>query len=160
MTRHYFHLDQVAAQKAIDTLPQIGSNGLDTVKHTNPEVTRTRIQAFISVASSAELLRLQSLVDEFEQDRQKDFNRPKAVFQKTNTQAIAAPRKLEATPECLQTLLELYSLETIGQIFGVTGAAIKKRVLKYGITRQSGRIQSGKLSDDELKSIRESLMKK
>lgn len=160
MTRHYFHLDQVAAQKAINTLPQIGFSGLGTVKLADPEATRTRIQTFISDASPAELLRLQSLVDEFEQNRQEKLKLSEIESEKLSVPAIVASRKLEATPERLQTLLELYSLETIGQIFGVTGAAIKKRVMKYGITRSSGRIQSGKLSEDELKIIRESLLKK
>lgn len=160
MTRHYFHLDQVAAQKAINTLPQIGSGGFNTVKLADPEATRTWIQDFVLNASSAELLQLQAVVTRLEHDRQEILRRSGAVSEKSNTQAIAAPGKLEATPERLQDLLELYSLETIGQIFGVTGVAIKKRVMKYGITRPSGRIQSGKLSEDELKSIRESLLKK
>lgn len=142
MTRHYYHMDQAAAQKAINTLPTIGQEkGLRQA-----EALREKLRRYIEVASHAELERLQLQL----------FPETTPVISDIiDAEALPEPEDdLAVTPERLQFLLPNYSIEAIGQIFGVTGAAIRKRMVKYGIAKPAKRILSGKLNDAELETIR------
>lgn len=65
--------------------------------------------------------------------------------------------KLAPTASSLRQLVAKYSNETIGQIYGMSGSAIHKWLVKFGIKR-SGRVMSGKLDEAELEKIRKKLM--
>jgi integrase len=68
------------------------------------------------------------------------------------------PRTLVPTEAALRQLVKTYSNETIGQIYGMSGSAIHKWLVKFGIKR-SGRVMSGKLDEEALNEIREVLLR-
>ncbi len=67
------------------------------------------------------------------------------------------PRTLVPTEAGLRWLVGKLSNETIGQVYGMSGSAIHKWLVKFGIKR-SGRVMSGKLDDEALQEIREALL--
>ena len=70
-------------------------------------------------------------------------------------EALPEPENaLAITPERLQYLLPDYTIETIGQIFGVTGTAIRKRMKKFNLSRPEKRIVSGVLSDEQIAAVK------
>ena len=66
-------------------------------------------------------------------------------------EALPEPENaLAITPERLQYLLTDYTIEAIGQVFGVTGTAIRKRMKKFNLSRPAKRIVSGVLSSEQI----------
>ena len=66
-------------------------------------------------------------------------------------EALPEPENaLAITPERLQYLLTDYTIEAIGQIFGVTGTALRKRMKKFNLSRPAKRIVSGVLSSEQI----------
>jgi len=66
------------------------------------------------------------------------------------------PRTLVPTEEGLRQLVRIYSDETIGQVYGMTGTAIRKWMRKFGVKR-ARRVLSGKLNDARIARLRDSL---
>lgn len=150
MTRHYLHVTDERKNHAIDALPVLSDTISIEATQVIDRVTLLKcLTDFTSNCSDQELIQLLEFANRLK----------KTTFIHALPQAKAESFPAR-TPANLQSLLKQYSIETIGQIFEVTGTAIRKQILKYGIPRPSGRIQSGKLSEDELISIRESLLKK
>ena len=141
MTRHYYHMDQVAAQRAINTLPTIGND----THNSQLAALRENLRQYIDTADLAELQHLQ------EQLLPGTKALPADIIE---AEALPEPEDvLSITPERLQYLLPNYTIEAIGQIFNVTGTAIRKRMKKYNLSRPAKRIVSGVLSDEQIAAV-------
>lgn len=147
MTRHYYHMDQAAAQRAINTLPSIGNEA----QNVQAAAMREKLRQYIDFANLPELQRLQ------EQLLPEIHSLPADIIE-----AEALP-ELEGipsiTPERLQYLLPEYTIKAIGQIFGVSDTAIRKRMAQYGISKPDKRLQSGVLSNRQIEENRQALRK-
>ena len=64
---------------------------------------------------------------------------------------------LKPTKEALIDLIDTYSNVTLGRIYNISEAAIRKHLNKHGIVR-TRRIESADLSDEDIEKIRRSLM--
>ena len=75
-----------------------------------------------------------------------------------NVPEVSIPTpKLKPTEIALRELILLYSNIGIGEIYGMSEAAIRKHLKKYGIVRAK-RIESADISGDKIQEIREKLM--
>ena len=138
MTRHYYHMDQLAAQRAINTLPAIGKEAPST----QVAALRRKLHQFIDTADLSQLQCLQEQLLSEHQSIPADIIEAEALPEPENALAI--------TPERLQYLLTDYTIEAIGQIFGVTGTALRKRMKKFNLSRPAKRIVSGVLSSEQI----------
>ena len=69
---------------------------------------------------------------------------------------ILAPPKLSPTKEALERLIGRYSNVTIGRIYEMSDVAIKKWMIKFGLSRNR-RIFSPQITEEEIIKIREEL---
>ncbi len=69
---------------------------------------------------------------------------------------VPAPKSLSPTKEALEHLIGRYSNVTIGRIYDMSDVAIKKWMIKFGLSR-SRRIFSSQLTEEEILKIREEL---
>lgn len=66
------------------------------------------------------------------------------------------PKEFRPAASALQYLVAKYSNVTVGKVYGISEAAVRKWLKKYGIKRPR-RIESAEISDDKIIAIREEL---
>lgn len=69
---------------------------------------------------------------------------------------VPAPKKLSPTKEALERLISQYSNVAIGRIYEMSDVAIRKWMVKFGLSR-SKRLLSADLSEEEILKIRQEL---